>query len=109
MVYLKRDKYSSVAQLVEPAAVNRVVVGSSPTWGARKEEQYRCNLYCSSFFQISCGFPAFCVKNIKMFGDVRMVDTPTVWTGLEQGTLKIQGQKAVKNEVITRGIRTYDS
>ena len=26
--------YSSIAQLVEHAAVNRVVVGSSPTWGA---------------------------------------------------------------------------
>ena len=26
--------YSSIAQSVEPAAVNRVVVGSSPTWGA---------------------------------------------------------------------------
>ena len=28
--------YSSIAQSVEPAAVNRVVVGSSPTWGAKK-------------------------------------------------------------------------
>ena len=27
--------YSPVAQLVEQAAVNRFVVGSSPTWGAR--------------------------------------------------------------------------
>jgi hypothetical protein len=26
--------YSSIAQLVEHAAVNRRVVGSSPTWGA---------------------------------------------------------------------------
>ena len=29
-------KYSSIAQLVEHAAVNRRVVGSSPTWGAMK-------------------------------------------------------------------------
>ena len=28
-------QYSSIAQLVEHAAVNRRVVGSSPTWGAR--------------------------------------------------------------------------
>ena len=28
-------KYSSIAQSVEHAAVNRRVVGSSPTWGAR--------------------------------------------------------------------------
>ena len=28
-------RYSSIAQLVEHAAVNRRVVGSSPTWGAR--------------------------------------------------------------------------
>ena len=27
--------YSSIAQLVEHSAVNRVVVGSSPTWGAQ--------------------------------------------------------------------------
>ncbi len=30
--------YSSIAQLAEHAAVNRRVVGSSPTWGATKEE-----------------------------------------------------------------------
>ena len=29
------DFYSSIAQLVEHAAVNRRVVGSSPTWGAK--------------------------------------------------------------------------
>ena len=34
-VYVK-VKYSSIAQSVEHAAVNRGVVGSSPTWGARK-------------------------------------------------------------------------
>ena len=32
-------RYSSIAQLVEHAAVNRRVVGSSPTWGA-KESRY---------------------------------------------------------------------
>ena len=29
------ERYSSLAQSVEHAAVNRVVVGSSPTWGAK--------------------------------------------------------------------------
>ena len=29
------NRYSSIAQLVEHAAVNRRVVGSSPTWGAK--------------------------------------------------------------------------
>ena len=31
------DLYSSIAQLVEHAAVNRRVVGSSPTWGAKSK------------------------------------------------------------------------
>ena len=30
--------YSSIAQSVEHAAVNRRVVGSSPTWGAKEKE-----------------------------------------------------------------------
>ena len=30
--------YSSIAQLVEHAAVNRRVVGSSPTWGATSQQ-----------------------------------------------------------------------
>ena len=33
--------YSSLAQSVEHAAVNRRVVGSSPTWGAYREEPPR--------------------------------------------------------------------
>ena len=33
--------YSSIAQSVEPAAVNRVVVGSSPTRGAIETERFR--------------------------------------------------------------------
>ena len=37
--------YSSIAQSVEHAAVNRVVVGSSPTWGAKIRGQNRCNLF----------------------------------------------------------------
>ena len=32
----RNPRYSSLAQSVEPAAVNRVVVGSSPTGGAKK-------------------------------------------------------------------------
>ena len=37
----KRSRYSPLAQSVEHAAVNRGVVGSSPTRGARKEEIIR--------------------------------------------------------------------
>ena len=36
--------YSSIAQLVEHAAVNRRVVGSSPTWGAK--QKHRTSLFC---------------------------------------------------------------
>ena len=35
--FAKHD-YSSIAQSVEHSAVNRSVVGSSPTWGARLED-----------------------------------------------------------------------
>ena len=35
----RQNLYSSIAQLVEHAAVNRRVVGSSPTWGAIKSER----------------------------------------------------------------------
>ena len=41
-----RHKYSSLAQLVEHAAVNRRVVGSSPTGGARKETSKTASLLC---------------------------------------------------------------
>ena len=37
-----RTQYSLIAQSVEHAAVNRGVVGSSPTWGAIKETECRC-------------------------------------------------------------------
>ena len=33
--------YSSIAQLAEHAAVNRRVVGSSPTWGAKEESKVK--------------------------------------------------------------------
>ena len=33
--------YSSIAQSVEHAAVNRRVVGSSPTWGAKNRSIHR--------------------------------------------------------------------
>ena len=42
--------YSSLAQLVEHAAVNRRVVGSSPTGGARKKHLYKA----SAFFNEIC-------------------------------------------------------
>ena len=85
--------YSSIAQLAEHAAVNRRVVGSSPTWGAKKREQYRCSLYCSLFIQCLCGFQRFwCYKAGSIF-DLRMVDTGTLWAGLEPGTLYFQSKK----------------
>ena len=34
LIWFTKGIYSSIAQLVEHAAVNRRVVGSSPTWGA---------------------------------------------------------------------------
>ena len=43
-------RYSSIAQLVEHAAVNRRVVGSSPTWGAKNTEY---TFVCSVFFILS--------------------------------------------------------
>ena len=45
-----RTQYSLIAQSVEHAAVNRGVVGSSPTWGAIKDNGCRCRLrrrHCS--------------------------------------------------------------
>ena len=47
--------YSSLAQLVEHAAVNRRVVGSSPTGGAKEQEQVKrpvLVLYFSCYTQI---------------------------------------------------------
>ena len=43
----RQHKHSSIAQPVEHATVNRRVVGSSPTWGARSEQ-----IFCSDFFVI---------------------------------------------------------
>ena len=37
--------YSSIAQSVEHAAVNRRVVGSSPTWGALVRKHFVCGLF----------------------------------------------------------------
>ena len=36
--------YSSIAQSVEHAAVNRRVVGSSPTWGAKRNAAQMCSV-----------------------------------------------------------------
>ena len=44
--------YSSIAQLVEHAAVNRRVVGSSPTWGAKKNSP--CNAWTVLFCSLRC-------------------------------------------------------
>ena len=42
----KVKKYSSLAQLVEHAAVNRRVVGSSPTGGAKQKSTSKEVLFC---------------------------------------------------------------
>ena len=42
-------KYSSLAQSVEHSAVNRSVVGSSPTGGAYKASCYICNVRFSFY------------------------------------------------------------
>ena len=47
-----KTKYSSLAQSVEHAAVNRVVVGSSPTGGAKKKRQFStedCRFFLYSY------------------------------------------------------------
>ena len=51
--------YSSIAQSVEHAAVNRRVVGSSPTGGARKSLQIG---FANSFFVCSIDF-----LNVQLF------------------------------------------
>ena len=38
----RQHKYSSIAQPVEHATVNRRVVGSSPTWGAKEKSERVC-------------------------------------------------------------------
>ena len=48
-------RYSSIAQLVEHAAVNRRVVGSSPTWGATKRYSFEY-----LFFICFCPILLFC-------------------------------------------------
>ena len=47
-------KYSSIAQSVEHAAVNRRVVGSSPTWGAKLDKS-----------ELSRGFGFICLLSRK--------------------------------------------
>ena len=59
--------YSSLAQLAEHAAVNRVVAGSSPARGAKKTEQFR---YHSELFSEIKGLrdfrsPFFQLKNCR--------------------------------------------
>ena len=50
-------RYSSIAQLVEHAAVNRRVVGSSPTGGATKETQFVFQTSWVLFVAFSMGNP----------------------------------------------------
>ena len=42
IVKQSRERHSSLAQSVEHSAVNRVVVGSSPTGGATKKDALLC-------------------------------------------------------------------
>ena len=69
----ERFAYSSIAQSVEHSAVNRRVVGSSPTWGAKQKG--------TTFFFWSLSFLSFCppfsfpglptktASNLKIGGD----------------------------------------
>ena len=52
--------FSSLAQLVERSAVNRNVVGSSPTGGARAEQRNLCSVfsYANSISQEGSGMVA---------------------------------------------------
>ena len=58
LAFLKQDlRHSSIAQSVEHAAVNRGVVGSSPTWGAMLEQAITA---CSNFFKEGGAFEGYC-------------------------------------------------
>ena len=46
--------HSSLAQSVEPAAVNRVVVGSSPTGGAKRKRLAAMKCRQAALFKKSC-------------------------------------------------------
>ena len=65
-------KYSSLAQSVEHSAVNRVVVGSSPTGGARKKHFVR-----SAFFNDVCLWQMMSLT-LMMFPSEMMSAPPNV-------------------------------
>ena len=54
---MKRKRYSSLAQSVERSAVNRNVVGSSPTGGATKslEQSFKAFFFCRKVFATFTG------------------------------------------------------
>ena len=58
-------EYSSLAQSVEHAAVNRRVVGSSPTGGARNRGQFRCHLNCPIFMRFLSIFEEIRVSRVE--------------------------------------------
>jgi hypothetical protein len=66
--------FSSLAQLVERSAVNRNVVGSSPTGGARAEQRNLCSVFLctNSILQEGAG----------MLGDFIGAAFPWVFMGL---------------------------
>ena len=57
----KRRVYSSLAQSVEHAAVNRSVVGSSPTGGVKKQHRSRRPVFSSGNVNPVRGMSAFTV------------------------------------------------
>ncbi len=53
MSIIKRVRYSSLAQSVEHAAVNRRVVGSSPTGGAKKRTDFQYAFLNNTYIDLS--------------------------------------------------------
>ena len=67
----RQHKYSSIAQPVEHATVNRRVVGSSPTWGAmlrsirKTDASFLFSDNCAAVTDLACrSFPQRCVESM---------------------------------------------
>ena len=52
IICIVEDRYSSLAQSVEHAAVNRRVVGSSPTVGAKRRPIYQMGCHIRAFSSV---------------------------------------------------------
>ena len=70
--------YSSLAQLVEHAAVNRRVVGSSPTWGA----MLRSIRFSGASFLFSDNCTASLIRHIGVFHSAVLKVFPSVRYGM---------------------------